>query len=246
VTNGYFWDPATSQYFMPRGMAYQTWNTPVGAAAITAETEATLASQTLPLGAQTLWVRARDDAGRWGAATALPVLVNADERTDAGDMPVTNFVAAASPNPFRGTTSLAFGLAQAGEAAKVVDGGQLVPFIVLSGLLFAACLAGELLERLFQRIRQLLARDRIPDARCLVGTRGDDTTAIGAEACMDHWSAMNQRRTDRLTGLRVPYARLTTESAKGCLFATGVSDAMTVVADPFSTGSDQATAVGTE
>jgi hypothetical protein len=31
MRNGYFWDPATSDYFIPRGIAYQTWNPPVGA-----------------------------------------------------------------------------------------------------------------------------------------------------------------------------------------------------------------------
>jgi len=28
---GYFWDPTTAEYFIPRGLAYQTWNPPVGA-----------------------------------------------------------------------------------------------------------------------------------------------------------------------------------------------------------------------
>src|SRR5262245_21940961 len=31
IHNGYFWDPSTSEYFVARGMAYQTWNPPVGA-----------------------------------------------------------------------------------------------------------------------------------------------------------------------------------------------------------------------
>ena len=31
MRNGYFWDPATTDYFVARGMAYQTWNPPVGA-----------------------------------------------------------------------------------------------------------------------------------------------------------------------------------------------------------------------
>jgi hypothetical protein len=31
IRNGYFWDPATQDYFVPRGIAYQTWNPPVGA-----------------------------------------------------------------------------------------------------------------------------------------------------------------------------------------------------------------------
>ena len=31
VRNGYFWDPAAQEYFIPRGIAYQSWNPPVGA-----------------------------------------------------------------------------------------------------------------------------------------------------------------------------------------------------------------------
>jgi hypothetical protein len=31
VRNGYFWDSGTSEYFIPRGIAYQSWNPPVGA-----------------------------------------------------------------------------------------------------------------------------------------------------------------------------------------------------------------------
>ena len=58
----------------------------------------------------TFWVRARDAAGNWGAAVALPVVVNAEARTDVADVPNATFVAAATPSPFRGTTSLRFGL----------------------------------------------------------------------------------------------------------------------------------------
>jgi hypothetical protein len=31
MRNAYFWDPLTTNYFIPRGIAYQTWNPPVGA-----------------------------------------------------------------------------------------------------------------------------------------------------------------------------------------------------------------------
>jgi len=31
IRNGYFWDPAAGAYFIPRGVAYQVWNPPVGA-----------------------------------------------------------------------------------------------------------------------------------------------------------------------------------------------------------------------
>jgi len=31
IRNGYFWDPVVGDYFIPRGVAYQIWNPPVGA-----------------------------------------------------------------------------------------------------------------------------------------------------------------------------------------------------------------------
>jgi hypothetical protein len=31
IRNGYFWDPVVNDYFVPRGIAYQIWNPPVGA-----------------------------------------------------------------------------------------------------------------------------------------------------------------------------------------------------------------------
>src|SRR5262249_27338528 len=31
ISNGYFWDPTAADYFVPRGIAYQIWNPPVGA-----------------------------------------------------------------------------------------------------------------------------------------------------------------------------------------------------------------------
>ena len=31
IRNGYLWDPVSGDYFIPRGVAYQIWNPPVGA-----------------------------------------------------------------------------------------------------------------------------------------------------------------------------------------------------------------------
>src|SRR5262245_47717583 len=30
IRNGYFWDPTTARFFFPHGIAYQSWNPPVG------------------------------------------------------------------------------------------------------------------------------------------------------------------------------------------------------------------------
>lgn len=84
----------------------------VAAPATTAAATVTLESNSLSPGVVTVWVRGRDTAGNWGPATSLYVMVNGEERTDAGDVPAVSYVAAASPNPFRESTSIHFGLAQ--------------------------------------------------------------------------------------------------------------------------------------
>jgi hypothetical protein len=81
----------------------------------TAEASVILPPNSLPIGTMTLWVRGRDTAGNWGSAAALWVVVNAQERTDVEAMPLATYVAAASPNPFRGTTSIRFGLVHPGD-----------------------------------------------------------------------------------------------------------------------------------
>lgn len=74
-----------------------------------------LEPNTLPQGVEMLWVRARDAAGNWGPASGLRVVINAQERTDVGEVPRTTFVDAATPNPFRDVTSIRYGLAESGE-----------------------------------------------------------------------------------------------------------------------------------
>jgi len=69
----------------------------------------------LPIGAFTLWLRARDTAGNWGPAGGLALLSNGDGVTAVGDLPRVDFLAPPTPNPFRGGTSLHFGLSRAGE-----------------------------------------------------------------------------------------------------------------------------------
>jgi hypothetical protein len=82
-----------------------------------AQAAADLATASLPSGAFTLWVRARDNSGNWGAAGGVQVLANGDVVTAVGDLPAVDFLAAASPNPFRGATTLRFGLARPGNVS---------------------------------------------------------------------------------------------------------------------------------
>jgi len=81
-----------------------------------ADASANLNTASLPIGAFTLWLRARDTAGNWGPAGGLALLSNGDGVTAVGDLPRVDFLAPPTPNPFRGGTSLHFGLSRAGEA----------------------------------------------------------------------------------------------------------------------------------
>jgi len=67
-------------------------------------------------GTRTLWMRGRDAAGNWGAAAGFTVIVNADGTVAVESSAALDFLATASPNPVaRGTTSVRFGLARAGD-----------------------------------------------------------------------------------------------------------------------------------
>jgi flagellar hook assembly protein FlgD len=68
----------------------------------------------LPVGVATLWARAKDTAGNWGAAVAMPVNVIGAVSTGVGDTPAVDFMAPASPNPFRASTTIRFGLSRPG------------------------------------------------------------------------------------------------------------------------------------
>ena len=83
--------------------------------ATSAEASADLPTSSLPTGQFTLWLRARDSAGNWGPAGGLALLSNGDGVTAVGDLPLVDFLAPPSPNPFRGSAALRFGLSRAGE-----------------------------------------------------------------------------------------------------------------------------------
>ena len=80
-----------------------------------ADASAGLNTASLPMGAFTIWLRARDTAGNWGPAGGLALLSNGDGVTAVGDLPAHDFLLAPTPNPFRGNATLRFGLARAGD-----------------------------------------------------------------------------------------------------------------------------------
>jgi hypothetical protein len=86
----------------------------IGTPAVTADASVALAAGTFSVGQSTLWLRGKDQAGNWGSATALNVTVNSAGVVAIGDAPHVDFLAAPSPNPFRGSVLLRFGLARSG------------------------------------------------------------------------------------------------------------------------------------
>jgi hypothetical protein len=83
----------------------------------TVQASATLATGNVLTGTMTFWLRGRDAAGNWGAATALTVPTSGSTTISVDDAAVAvDFLATASPNPFRGgSATIRFGLAHAGE-----------------------------------------------------------------------------------------------------------------------------------
>ena len=80
--------------------------------AVQVAVSANIDSNTLPVGATSLWVRGLDGAGNWGAAMELPVQVNgAATSVTFGEAPVTQFAVHQNfPNPFTAGTSISFAL----------------------------------------------------------------------------------------------------------------------------------------
>ena len=71
-------------------------------------------------GPRKIWVRGRDAAGNWGAASALTVLVNGPEPVAVGGVPAVAFLAQNAPNPFANGTSIHFGLPAPGRVDLAV------------------------------------------------------------------------------------------------------------------------------
>jgi len=78
------------------------------------QASAALATNNLSTGNLQLWLRARDASGNWGAASTLTVpTTGSASATGVGDPIAVDFLATPSPNPFRGLSTIRFGLARA-------------------------------------------------------------------------------------------------------------------------------------
>ena len=71
-------------------------------------------------GDRTIWVRARDAHGNWGAASSLAVRVNGTDPVSVGETPEVTFLSPGAPNPFSGTLQLRFGIARPGVAEVAI------------------------------------------------------------------------------------------------------------------------------
>jgi hypothetical protein len=81
----------------------------------TVQASAGLETGSVLSGSMTLWLRGRDSAGNWGAATALTVPTAGSTTVSVDDVAAVDFLATPSPNPSRGLATIRFGLAKAGE-----------------------------------------------------------------------------------------------------------------------------------
>ncbi|MFN0152048.1 MAG: S8 family serine peptidase [bacterium] len=83
---------------------------------------ATISSGTIPSGTQTFWVRGRDDAGNWGSASSLAVVVNGTAGTDVavGSAPARFALEKNWPNPFNPRTQIRYALPRSSDVELVV------------------------------------------------------------------------------------------------------------------------------
>lgn len=83
---------------------------------------ATISAGTVPAGSQTFWVRGRDDAGNWGSASSLVIVVNGNVGTDVaiGSAPARFALEKNWPNPFNPTTQIRYALPRPSDVELVV------------------------------------------------------------------------------------------------------------------------------
>ena len=108
---------AAAEYSMGATPAPAGSGTPMSGAfgSTTVQASAGLATANVLTGSMKLWLRGRDSAGNWGAATSLTVPTTGSTTVSVDDVAAVDFLATPSPNPFRGFSTIRFGLARSGE-----------------------------------------------------------------------------------------------------------------------------------
>ncbi len=79
----------------------------------TAAVSAALTTGTFPTGTRKIWVRGRDQAGNWGPASALSVVVNGNALVSVTELPRRLEMSQNVPNPMSTTTTISLALPQA-------------------------------------------------------------------------------------------------------------------------------------
>jgi len=97
---------------LPPGAGFAMSGTFGGA---TVQVSAPLATDQVLTGTMKFWLRARDSAGNWGAATSITVPTSGPATLGVEDAPAVDFLANPSPNPLRGSSTIRFGLAREGD-----------------------------------------------------------------------------------------------------------------------------------
>jgi hypothetical protein len=86
---------------------------------VTVQAQAELATEGLPAGTLTIWVRGLDENSNWSEASAIGVMNSAAgtgaSALDAEQAVKVDFLGPVTPNPFRGRATLRFGLAREGD-----------------------------------------------------------------------------------------------------------------------------------
>ena len=102
----------------------------------TVQASAGLATASVLTGSMKIWLRGRDSAGNWGAATTITVPTTGSTTVSVGDVQAVDFLANPSPNPSRGLATIHFGLARASEVnLELFDvAGRRVQTLVSSNL----------------------------------------------------------------------------------------------------------------
>jgi hypothetical protein len=140
----------------------------------TVQASAGLATGNVLSGSMTFWLRGRDSAGNWGAASKLTVPTTGSTTVSVDDVAAVDFLATPSPNPSRGLATIHFSLARAGEVNL------------------------ELFDVAGRRVQTLISSDLTPGPHTPPGTAAIETATTSA--AVSTWCGSRHRRRYSIRG----------------------------------------------